>query len=125
MRKITLILTLLVVAPMLRAAEVLPFIENDYGKAVARAKTKSPADEARGRADRLANEGKNADAAKEYEHALDTAPKGWRPYGRASEGLMMALTMTQQNERCAERADELVPRLRGTLSGANVAAYGL
>jgi len=40
MRKISLILTLLVVAPMLRAAEVLPFIENDYGKAVARAKTK-------------------------------------------------------------------------------------
>src|ERR1051326_3173142 len=91
----------------------------------AESKTKSPADEALGRADRLANEGKNADAAKEYEHALDTAPKGWRPYGRASEGLMMALTVTQQNERCAERADELVPRLRGTLSGANVAAYGL
>lgn len=40
MRRFTLILTLLVVAPMLRAAEVLPFIENDYAKAVARAKTK-------------------------------------------------------------------------------------
>ena len=40
MRKLTLILTLLVAAPLLRAAEVLPFIENDYGKAVARAKTK-------------------------------------------------------------------------------------
>lgn len=41
MRKATLlILTLLVTAPALRAAEVLPFIENDYAKAVARAKTK-------------------------------------------------------------------------------------
>ena len=41
MRKTLFItLALLVVAPLLRAAEVLPFIENDYGKAVARAKTK-------------------------------------------------------------------------------------
>ncbi len=39
MRKLTLILTLLVAAPLF-AAEVLPFIENDYGKAIARAKTK-------------------------------------------------------------------------------------
>src|SRR6266581_2647808 len=45
--------------------------------------------------------------------------------GRAAEGLIMALTMTRQHERCAVRADELYPRLRGTLSGANVAAYGL
>lgn len=40
MRRLTLILTLLVVAPVLRAAEVLPFIENDYAKAVVHAKTK-------------------------------------------------------------------------------------
>ena len=41
MRRLTLIITLfLVAAPLLRASEVLPFIENDYGKAVARAKTK-------------------------------------------------------------------------------------
>jgi len=91
----------------------------------AESKTKSRADDALERADRLANEGKNAEAAKEYERALADAPKGWRPYGRASEGLLMALTMTQQHERCAERGDELAPRLRGTLSGANVAAYGL
>lgn len=91
----------------------------------AQSKTKLPSDEALGRADRFANEGKNAEAAKEYDAALAGAPKGWRPYGRAAEGLMMALTMSQQQERCAERADELVPRLRGTLSGANVAAYGL
>lgn len=91
----------------------------------AQSKTKLPADEALARADRLANDGKNADAAKEYDRALSDAPKGWRPYGRAAEGLMMALTMTQQNERCASRAVALVPKLRGTLSGANVAAYGL
>ena len=40
MRKLTLILMLLVLAPLARANEVLPFIDNDYAKAVARAKTK-------------------------------------------------------------------------------------
>jgi len=40
MRKLTLILILLVAAPLLGAAEVLPFIDNDYAKAIARAKTK-------------------------------------------------------------------------------------
>src|SRR6266545_616572 len=91
----------------------------------AQSKAKSPADEALSRADRLANEGKNDEAAKAYEEALNAAPKGWRPYGRAAEGLIMALTLTQQHERCATRADELYPHVRGTLSGANVAAYGL
>ena len=87
--------------------------------------TKTPSDDALAAADRLANEGKNAEAAKEYERAIDNAPKGWKPLGRAAEGLMMALTLSKENERCAVRGDELYPRLRGTLSGANVAAYGL
>lgn len=40
MRKTTLLLlSLLAVAPALRAAEVLPFIENDWSKAIARAKS--------------------------------------------------------------------------------------
>ncbi|HEV2721548.1 MAG TPA: tetratricopeptide repeat protein [Thermoanaerobaculia bacterium] len=91
----------------------------------AQSKTKSPADEALAHADRLANVGKNEEAAKEYDRAIAEAPKGWRPLGRASEGLLMALTLTQQDERCAQRADELYPRLKGTLSGANTAAYGL
>jgi len=40
MRRTTLaLLTLLTVAPALRAAEVLPFIENDWSKAIARAKS--------------------------------------------------------------------------------------
>src|SRR5438067_2559772 len=86
----------------------------------AQSKTKSPSDDALARADRLANEGKNEEAAKEYDRALNDAPKNWRPYGRASEGLLMALTLTQQQERCATRAIALLPQLRGTLSGANV-----
>jgi hypothetical protein len=36
-----LLLTALTLAPLARAKEVLPFIENDYSKAVARAKAKN------------------------------------------------------------------------------------
>src|SRR5512136_1880262 len=43
----------------------------------------SPADEALFRADRLNGEGKKADAAAAYREALDQAPPGWPPYGRA------------------------------------------
>jgi hypothetical protein len=39
MRKTLLTLTLLLVATAARAKEVLPFIENDYTKAIARAKS--------------------------------------------------------------------------------------
>lgn len=39
MRKVLLTLTLFLAAAAARAKEVLPFIENDYAKAVARAKT--------------------------------------------------------------------------------------
>lgn len=35
-----LLLTFLTLAPIARAAEVLPFVEDDYAKAVASAKTK-------------------------------------------------------------------------------------
>lgn len=35
-----LLLTLLITAPAMRASEVVPFIENDYAKAVATARTK-------------------------------------------------------------------------------------
>ena len=35
------LLILLLIAPMARAKEVLPFIENDYTKAVAQAKAKN------------------------------------------------------------------------------------
>ncbi len=41
MRKLLLALLLLLIAPIASAREVLPFIENDYAKALARAKTKN------------------------------------------------------------------------------------
>jgi hypothetical protein len=39
-RTALLFLTLLTLAPLARAAEVLPFVEDDYATAMARAKTK-------------------------------------------------------------------------------------
>jgi len=40
-RSLLLLLAALTLAPLARAKEVLPFIENDYSKAVARAKAKN------------------------------------------------------------------------------------
>lgn len=68
---------------------------------------------------------KAADAAKIYESALAKAPKSWPRYGRTAESLLFALSAVPDNERCATRAIELLPRLRGTTSGASVAAAGL
>lgn len=39
MRRISLILLFLTLAPLARAKEALPFIDNDWGKAIARAKS--------------------------------------------------------------------------------------
>ena len=76
-------------------------------------------------ADKLASDGKHAEAAKLYEAALATAPKGWPRYGRTAESLLFSLGAIPDNEQCAARAIELLPRLKGTTSGANVAAGGL
>lgn len=85
----------------------------------------STADEAVSRADRLETEGKHAEAAKAYEEALAAAPKNWSRTGRAAESLVFSLTMAHEGARCAERAVELYPRLKGTYSAGSVAATGL
>jgi|SRR5215212_7171914 len=76
-------------------------------------------------ADRLAAQGKHAEAVKSYENALAKADKGWRKYGRTAESMLFSMSMTDDNERCATRAAELYPRLKGTVSAASVAATGL
>lgn len=76
-------------------------------------------------ADKLSAAGNHKDAAKVYQQALDQAPKGWRKYGRTAESLLFALSSTQQNELCAQRALEFLPKLEGTVSGVSVAASGL
>lgn len=88
-----------------------------------RAKGQSTADTLLAKADHLAAEGKNAEAAKAFEEALSNAPAKWSGYGRAAESLMFALM--GEPERCATRAVELYSRLKGTPSAANVSAIGL
>jgi tetratricopeptide (TPR) repeat protein len=83
------------------------------------------ADEALARADRLYGEGKNAEAAAEYETALEQAPKGWPSEGRAVESLLLALSFSEQYEKGARLARARFPRLARTASAANVAATGL
>jgi len=75
------------------------------------------------RADALAAQGKQAEAAKAFDEAIAEAPKNWPRLGRASESLIFALSRDPQ--RCAERALALYPRVRGTGSAVNVASTGL
>jgi tetratricopeptide (TPR) repeat protein len=83
------------------------------------------ADMALVRADALASNGKQAEAAKAFDEAIAAAPKNWPRLGRASESLVFALLQSHDSQRCAERALALYPRVRGTSSAVNVASTGL
>lgn len=76
-------------------------------------------------ADALASDGKHAAAAKAYEAALASAPGRWKRFGRAAESLLFSLSLAYEHEPCATRALALYPRVKGTISAANVAATGL
>lgn len=97
----------------------------DDAEATHLARRQSRADVLLTRADRMASDGKDADAAKLYADAISAAPRSWKKLGRASEGLLFSLSLGREHERCAERALELYPRVRSTSAGANVAAIGL
>src|SRR5262245_28762846 len=86
---------------------------------------RTPADQAIARADRLANEGKHAEAAQAYAEAIHAAPKNWSRFGRAAESLIFSLDFARDNARCVEEALVLYPRVKGTYSAANVASVGL
>jgi tetratricopeptide (TPR) repeat protein len=77
------------------------------------------------RADALAAQGKQAEAAKAFDEAIAAAPKNWPRLGRASESLIFALLQSRDPQRCAERALALYPRVRGTSSAVNVSSTGL
>jgi tetratricopeptide (TPR) repeat protein len=87
--------------------------------------SKSKADTLLVRADALAGQGKQAEAAQAFDEAIAAAPQGWPRIGRASESLVFALLQSRDPQRCAERALALYPRVRGTGSAVNVAATGL
>ena len=87
--------------------------------------TSSPADEALAKADKLYGEGKNAEAAQAYRQALDAAPANWGPYSRAVESLIFALDATKQYEEAAQLSLKAYPKVKRSVSAANVAGFGL
>ena len=90
-----------------------------------RSRTEAVADTLLASGDRLASDGHHAAAAKSYESAIKSAPKRWRRLGRTAESLIFSLSMADEKEQCARRALALYPRVKGTVSSANVAATGL
>jgi tetratricopeptide (TPR) repeat protein len=90
-----------------------------------RAKSQPAYDTLLAKGDRLASDGKQAEAAKAYDEAIAAAPKSWKKLGRTAESLLFALSMANDNERCATRALALYPRVKGTSSAANVSSTGL
>lgn len=97
----------------------------DDGARVVAAKAPVSADTLLGNADRLAAQNRNDEAAKLYELALSKAPSNWPSSGRAAESYLFSLSMSHDNERCANEAKRLYPKYRGTSSAANVASTGL
>lgn len=96
----------------------------DDGERAARG-SHGKADLALARADALAGQGKQADAAKAFDEAIAAAPANWPRLGRASESLVLALAQSNDSQRCADRALALYPRVRGTSSAFNVVSTGL
>jgi tetratricopeptide (TPR) repeat protein len=90
-----------------------------------RSRTEAASDKLLTSGDRLASDGQHAAAAKSYESAIQSAPKRWRRLGRTAESLIFSLSMANEKEQCATRALALYPRVKGTVSSANVAATGL
>lgn len=97
---------------------------DDTGKSF-RAKTQADADKLLAAADKLASDGKHAEAVKSYEAALKAAPKAWPKYGRTAESMLFSMSVARMGERCTAAALDLYPRLAKTSSAANVASSGL
>ncbi len=85
----------------------------------------SPLEAALLKADRLNGEGKKAEAAAAYREALDQAPAGWPPYGRAVVALLFIHQMQDENAKCLAVAREALPRLSGAPQSVMAARSGL
>lgn len=86
---------------------------------------KSAADKALAQGEKLAAAGKQKEAAVAYEKAVSSAPRSWPSFGRTTESLIFAYSMSGDDERCATRALTLYARVKGTSSAPNVASTGL
>jgi tetratricopeptide (TPR) repeat protein len=85
----------------------------------------SAADKLLAQGDEAASKGDHALSAKRIREAMAAAPKGWPKFGRAAESLLFSLSMGGEDKACADEATALYPRVKGTVSAANVAAVGL
>jgi tetratricopeptide (TPR) repeat protein len=85
----------------------------------------SPAEAALLRADRLNGEGKKPEAAAAYREALDRAPAGWSPYGRAVVALLFLRQSLDDEAACLALAREALPRLTRSPAAVMVARSGL
>jgi tetratricopeptide (TPR) repeat protein len=83
------------------------------------------ADSALARADRLYGDGKYAEAAPEYEKALASLTPKDAAYARVVESLLYCRQTAHADAACVALARERMDGLRGTPSGANLAASGL
>lgn len=97
----------------------------DESEKIYQSRATSAADTVLARADHLASAGKQKEAAAAYDEAIAAAPRSWKSFGRASESLIFAYSMSGNDERCAVRALALYPRVKGTSSAPNVASTGL
>jgi tetratricopeptide (TPR) repeat protein len=97
----------------------------DDGELAVKGGAKGPALEALIAADRAYGSDKYADACNEYLRALSLAPEGWPGYARTVESLLFAYSQADSNDATLRLAESAWPRLRGTVSGANVASSGL
>jgi tetratricopeptide (TPR) repeat protein len=105
-------------------AEIGAFLDNARA-ALGGGAPSSPAEAALFRADRLNGEGKKAEAAAAYREALDEAPPGWTPYGRAATALLFLYQVTDGEAKCVALAREALPKVAGTPASAVVALAGL
>jgi tetratricopeptide (TPR) repeat protein len=85
----------------------------------------SPLEAALLRADRLNGEGKRVEAAAAYREALDQAPAGWPPYGRAVVALLFLHQSLNEEAKCLALAREALPRLSGAPASVMTARSGL
>ncbi len=84
-----------------------------------------PADRLALDADRAYGAGDYAAAIPAYKEALQNAPEGWPAYERTVEAVLFACAMTDRHEEAARLALEVLPRVAGSPSSANIAASGL
>src|SRR5215471_12688252 len=97
----------------------------DDGELAVKGGAKGPALEALIAADRAYGAEKFTDACTQYAKAISLAPANWPAYDRAVEQLLSAYSEADSNEATCRVADAVWPRVKGTISSANVASYAL